>query len=99
MLFFVSPQTCENIPPGQWNALIDAAAGVQTRLILLSAQGVLMAKLLIQNTGGKTETFTSPSALGEAFETQKKTATISLVRLEWESALGAVIYYGSPESR
>jgi hypothetical protein len=97
--FLVSPQTCENVPPEQWNAWIDSAAGAKTRLILLSAQGVLMAKLLIQNTGGKTETFTSPGAIGAAFETQKKTAVISLVRFEWESALGAVIYYGSPESR
>lgn len=97
--FLVSPQTYENISPEQWNARIDAAAGAQTRLILLSAQGVLMAKLLIQNTGGKSETFTHPIDVNEVLETQRKAALTSLVRLDWEAATGAVAYYRSAETR
>lgn len=94
-----SAQAYENIPVDAWRADTKSLAAAQARWIPLSAQGTLLVKLLLQNPGGKTEAFTQAGEIGKILEQQQKIPAVSLVKLQWESALGAVVCCGLADAR
>lgn len=95
LVLFMKRGECLSNDP--WRDEIASLTSAQTRWIPLSAQGALMVKLLMQTTGGKSEAIAIPFDVNKVLERSKKAAPISLVRFEWESALGAVLFHGSDE--
>jgi len=93
-----SPQSYEKLPIEAWRAKTESMAEAQARWIPLSAQGTLMVKLLLQNPGGNTETVTQAGELDNILTRQQKTADVTQVKLEWDSALGTIVYCGAPEA-
>jgi hypothetical protein len=96
--YVVSTQAWEHISPETMDTWIDSAGDMYTKFIPLSVQGLLVCKLLIQNTGGKIETTTQPLNIGEYLEMQKKSTDTSLVYFDWENSTGAVLFCKSSKS-
>jgi hypothetical protein len=96
--YAASPPAWKSVFSEQCDAWIDSVGSAYAKFIRLSPQGLLICKLLVQNTVGKIETFLRPTDIGEYLETQKKNPDTSLVQLEWENSLGAVLIHGSSES-
>lgn len=96
--YIVSSKTLEPALSDQWAAWLDAAGGAHVRLIPLSSLGLLMCKLLIQNSVGKTEVLARSVDLDEYLKSQKKVPDVSLVQLDWENSMGAALFSGESES-
>lgn len=96
--YAVSSQSWKSVLSEQCDAWIDSAGDAHAKFIRLSPQGLLICKLLIQNTAGKIETFTRPADIGKYLESQKKAPDLSLVQLEWENSVGAVLFPEPSES-
>jgi hypothetical protein len=92
--YIVSPQTWKAVSLETWEDWIDSAGDAFARFIPLSIQGLIICKLLIQNTAGKTSTFTSASGISECLEAQKQASDSTLVYLDWKNAAGAVLFAG-----
>jgi hypothetical protein len=96
--YAISSQAWKSVLSEQCDAWIDSAGDAHAKFIRLSPQGLLICKLLIQNADGEIETFTRPADIGEYLEARKKIPDLSLVQLEWENSVGAVLFSGSSES-
>jgi len=94
----VSPHAWGPVAFEQCDAWIDSTGDAYAKFIRLSPQGLLICKLLTQNTAGKIETFTRPVDIGKYLESQNKTPDISLIQLDWENSMGAVLFSGPSES-
>jgi hypothetical protein len=90
--YLVSPQAWEQMSSEAVDTWITSACDIQAKFIPLSAQGLLICKLLIQNTGGKVEEFTHSLDVGEYIKSQKPNTDTSLVYLDWGNSVGAIIF-------
>lgn len=96
--YVVASRAVESLTSEQWNGWINSVDSAYAKSIPLSPQGMLIYKLLIQNVEGKPEAITGPAEIAGFFETQKQTPDASLVKLEWENSMGAVLLLGPSSS-
>jgi len=91
--YAISSQTQKPAPSeSTWEVWVDTLPEAHAKFIPLSPQGLLVCKLLIQNTVGEGKICTQPAEISEYLETQEKAPGISLVQLEWEKSAGAVFF-------
>jgi hypothetical protein len=93
--YLIIPQGWKHVSLETRDAWINSAGNTYTKFIPLSAQGLLICKLLIEGTAERTETLVRSVDIGEYLDQQKKAPGMSLVHLEWEKSMGAVLFSGS----
>lgn len=96
--YLVSLQTWEHVSPESVDAWIDSADDMHAKFIPLSVHGLLICKLLIENTGGKIDTLTHTVDIGQYLKSQKTTTDTSLIYLDWKNSMGAVLFSVSSKS-
>ena len=93
--YAVSSQKWESLSSDARGAWINSAGGVYAKFIPLSAKGLLLCKLLIQNPNENAQSVVSPAEIGGYLESQSKNPAASLVQIEGEDAVGVILFPGT----
>ena len=93
--YLVTPEERESLQPSQWTEWIESAGDAYSKIMPLSSFGLFVSKLLITSDGKKIENFSKPNQLSEYIATLNKKPEPSLVQLNWEHAMGGVLFSGS----
>jgi hypothetical protein len=93
--YLVSPETSEPLLPGQWMKWAESAGDAYTKVVPLSTFGLFVSKLLITSAVGEMENFSRPAQLSEYIALLGKKAEPSLIQVDWDHAMGGLLFSGS----
>jgi len=98
-IYSVSDHSMEHIPLSEWETRVSFKGDGTVKFMPLTPPGILIYKLLLQNKNGTLDSLKGPGEIEHALELQGQISDSSLMRLEWNNSLGAVLYLDSLETR
>lgn len=88
----VAQASQESLSLEHWADWVNSSGEAYVKVAPLSSFGMLVLKMLIQSENGISDTSLQPDQLSEYFASFRKNSELCLLQLNWENAMGAVLF-------